>query len=540
MEEPVVQTAYGPVRGVVRDGVNTFVGIPYGAPTGGKFRFKAPRPPEPWTPAHDATQSTIMPPSTLMPMATKGPFAEMAAEMARFQRPEPSEDALRVNIWSAGLDRSRKRPVIVSMPHYSAGAAIGNLHNLASVGDVVAVSFSHRGGISGHMYLSDIGGEDYAESGNAGTLDLVLALQWIRDNIEAFGGDPSRVLLYGCSGSGSEIAILSGVPAAAGLFQRALVSEGFMGWGIQPFLATMMAERILDRLGIGANELDKLHDLPVQQLHNAVAFPGDLAHALTAPIPFQSFWQFYPVTDGVVLPEDPYDRVSPACSAQVPLMLGYAKDSLNMINCSRPWVGRLDDVGLRILVKNHVGPEKVDAVLAAERRAAPNATPTQLAMAVINHRTFLQGWTGMAEKRLRGGATAPTYLYRFDYETDRWNGLWGAAHGGEFNFFLNNVDAGGYGSMFSNMYAHRPERHEVQKVLYESFIAFAATGDPSTGALGQWPGYDLKARSTMVFDAKCGVVEDPHPELREVYMDVDECAGPGDYRRALAYEGFAE
>ncbi|MDB5424227.1 MAG: carboxylesterase, partial [Phenylobacterium sp.] len=153
MQEPVVQTAYGPVRGVVRDGVNTFMGIPYGAPTSGQGRFRAPKPPAPWTAVHDASQSTVMPPSTLMPMATKGPFAEMAAAMALLQRPEPSEDALRINVWSAGLDRSRKRPVIVSMPHYSAGAALGDLHNLAAGGDVVAVSFAHRGGVSGHMYL---------------------------------------------------------------------------------------------------------------------------------------------------------------------------------------------------------------------------------------------------------------------------------------------------------------------------------------------------------------------------------------------------
>ena len=178
-------------------------------------------------------------------------------------------------------------------------------------------------------------------------------------------------------------------------------------------------------------------------------------------------------------------------------------------------------------------------MLAAEGRAAPDATPSQLAMAVINHRTFLQGWTAMADKR-HGIATAPTYLYRFDYETDRWDGLWGAPHGGEFNFFLNNVDAGGYGPQFSNMYAHRPDRHALQKTLHDSFVAFAATGDPSTGDLGPWPGYEPDARATMVFDSQCRVINDPDPELRAVYADVDECAGPGDYRRALRYEKFAE
>jgi para-nitrobenzyl esterase len=293
-------------------------------------------------------------------------------------------------------------------------------------------------------------------------------------------------------------------------------------------------------LGIGEKDLHRLHELPVRQLHDAVIFPTDLAHALTAPIPFQSFWQFYPVTDGVVVPKDPFGDGSPSCSSKVQLMLGYAKDSLNMINCSRPWVGRLDETGLRILVENHVGPDKAEAVLAAERRAAPGATPTQLAMAVINHRTFLQGWIRTAEQRLIGAAAAATYLYRFDYETDRWGGLWGAPHGAEFNFFLNHVDAGGYGPQFSNMYAHRPDRYDMQRVLHESFVSFAATGDPATAELGSWPGYDLNTRPTMVFDSHRRVENDPDPELRSVYADVAECAGPGDHRRALIHEKFAE
>jgi para-nitrobenzyl esterase len=202
-------------------------------------------------------------------------------------------------------------------------------------------------------------------------------------------------------------------------------------------------------------------------------------------------------------------------------------------------VGRLDEPGLRILAENHVGPDKAEQVLAAERAVLPKGTPTQLAMALINHRTFLQGWSRMAEERLKV-ASAPTWLYRFDYTTSVHDGLWGAVHGGEFSFFLNNVDGGGYGQQFMNMYVDRPDRHDLQTTLNEAFVRFATDGDPRTTEFKEWHPYDLEKRATAVFDSTCGVLEDPDPVLRQAYKDVEECAGPGDYRRALRYEGFAE
>jgi para-nitrobenzyl esterase len=367
---------------------------------------------------------------------------------------------------------------------------------------------------------------------------MILALEWIRDNIAAFGGDPDNVLLWGCSGSGSETTILSGVPAAKGLFHKALVSDGSMNWGQSPFYATMLAERSLHALGIAPKEIHKLHDVPWDKLHNTVAVFGDLAYCLAAPLPIQTFFQFYPVTDGNILPADPYGKGSPECSQHVPMMIGTARDTLNMIVSSRPWVGHLDEPGLRALAVNHVDEEYADAVLAAERRAKPHATPTELGLSIINHRTLWRNGVWMAEKRA-AGANAATFMYRFDYTTPAFGGLWGAFHGGEFGFFFNNVD-GGLGRLFGGLYAEREDRYEVQKTLHGAFAQFAFTGSPGTDRIGTWPRFSTARRETMLLDSECRVESDPESELRQVYEKVVHPGGPGDYLRALRISGFAK
>ncbi|MCU1691562.1 MAG: putative carboxylesterase, type [Frankiales bacterium] len=517
--EPVVETSGGKVRGYAKDGAYGFRGIPYGASTTGAARFKPPTPVEPWTGVRDATEFGFWAPQDRIVL----PPEMKDHPMAVFMRQRPmSEDCLVLNVWTSGLAGSTPKPVIVSLHGgaFLSGAGDLEAEGLAARGDVVVVSVNHRLGLLGHLYLAEIGGEEYASSGNAATLDLVLALEWVRDNIAAFGGDPSRVMTTGCSGGSSKTLVLMGMPSAKGLFSRANPIDAPFIKACEPEVATRIAEETLAELGIGHSELHKLHELPWEQLLTAQHV--DIARILSEGGSRDEFLRYYPVVDGTVLPAHPFDPVASPLQHDVAMLTGSASDSMTMLMLQEPWYGTLDEAGLREIAVKQVG-SAADAVLAAYEADRPDATPTEVACAVVTGRVMTARTIELASRKAASG-TAPVYVYRWQHTAVGMGGMAGARHGGELPFVFKNIGkkaSEGFGD-WSPFEGDRPEDFRMQELVSEAWVRFAHDGDPNSDGLPHWPAYSADTRSTMLFGDPVRVEDDPEPALRQAFEQVPD------------------
>jgi para-nitrobenzyl esterase len=323
--EPIVETISGKARGSTLAGIHAFKGIPYGAPTGGAHRFQPPRPAEPWAGVRDALALGGRAPQWIS-APTRRPG--MATLLGPVDTSPETEDCLNLHVWTPGLDSS-KRPVMVWLHggafHFgSANRAVTDGANLARRGDVVVVAVNHRLNILGHLDLSAIGGERYAHSGNAGVLDLVAALEWVRDNIGRFGGDPGNVTIFGESGGGGKVSVLLAMPAARGLFHRAVIQSGASVRVSTRERAAALAEAALQQIGVSRNSLDKLQMLPVEQLIAAIT---PAKQAVGRPdLPLLDRYDFGPVVDRNDLPQQPCDPAPASFSDEIPLLIGDTKD----------------------------------------------------------------------------------------------------------------------------------------------------------------------------------------------------------------------
>src|SRR5579863_10015603 len=310
-EGPIVETSSGKIRGVIQGSTHIFRGIPYGASTAGSNRFMPPRKPEPWTGVRDTFQN-----GSTAPQLSAPPNALI------LNHKEPAlqgEDCLVINLFTPGLNDGRKRPVMVWLHGGGFASGAGSAHSfdgtyLARSGDVVVVSVNHRLNIFGYLYLADAGGEKYADSGNAGLLDVVAVLEWVRDNISHFGGNPGNVTIFGQSGGGLKISTLLAMPPAKGLFHKAIIESGSLLKGIHREDANKTTERVLAKLGLHANQVDELQKFSVDRLLSAIDNRGSAPG--TPP------FNIAPVVDGRALPRDPFDPTAPDISAEVPLIVG--------------------------------------------------------------------------------------------------------------------------------------------------------------------------------------------------------------------------
>jgi para-nitrobenzyl esterase len=494
---PVVETNLGKLRGVSDSGVYTFKGVHYGASTEGSMRFMPPVKPAQWTGVRDAINLGPLAPQ-IMSNATGG--SDIRKAMGDIFGPgEISEDCLVLNVWTPSLHRG-KRPVMVWLhgggyTGGSDGAPTYDGTNLARKREVVVVGLNHRLNVFGYLYLGELGGEKYADSGNVGMLDIVLALEWVRDNIAHFGGDPANVTIFGESGGGGKVSTLMAMPPAKGLFHKAIVESGSTLRVSSREDANKAAERFVAKLGITPDRIDDLQKLPMDRLL-------DTMRSLAGP----NAIRLGPVVDGRSLSRNPFDPDAPAQSANVPMLIGTnGTESTVLLGLADPSLFSLNEADMRTKLKAylHLDDEaKLDSIIATYKKDRPSATPSDIYFAITTDRMMRMNAIKQAELKVAEGA-APAYMYIFAWQTPVLGGKLKSPHGIELAFVFDNTDK------TTGMNGTGADLQPLADKVSSAWAAFARTGNPNTPRLPHWPAYDTKSRATMVFNDECKVENDP-------------------------------
>jgi para-nitrobenzyl esterase len=510
---PVVETALGRLRGALAAGIYSFKGVPYGASTAGPNRFKPPPPPLPWSGVRDALfyagrarQLPNRPQRRAVLETLLGPPDAT---------PE-GEDCLTLNIWTKGLGDGARRPVMVwlhggAFAYGSGNRAVTDGANLARRGDVVVVSVNHRLNIFGFLHLCDIAGPEWAHSGNAGMLDIVAALRWVRDNIASFGGDPGRVTIFGESGGGGKVSVLLAMPEARGLFHRAVIQSGAALRVSTRERATALAEAALNELGLRPGECGRLQSLPAEQISAAIA-PAARAVGRSR-WPLLDRYDFGPVVDGGDLPRHPGEPEAPAIADDIPLMIGGTREesAFFLADDDMVWNGTLDEAELRRRVATVAGAE-TDPLLAAYCAALPQASPADRLIAALTGSSFWIRSVLLAE-RYAARPRAPVYMYSLDWQSPAHGGRLKAHHAMDLPFVFDNPD-------IPDTTAGAPGARALAARIADTWIAFARAGSPDNPAIPSWPAYTTAERATMILDTDCHCERDPNREARLLWSRV--------------------
>ena len=507
---PIVESTGGKLRGFRRSGVHIFRGIPYAGALTPEHRFGEAPPLSPWTRTRNAFSYGPVCPSEerLFDDSTiEWPFLIQRGPMTVAQ-----EDCLSINVWTPGLGDGRKRPVMLwlhaqgfgggSSQHFLANDG----ENLARGHDVVVASMNHRVGVLGYADVSQLAGAS-EDSGNVGMLDIVAALRWIRDNIAAFGGDPDNVTVFGQSGGAFKTSVLMAMPAAKGLFHKAIIMSGARPRVHSRETAAALTQAWLKALDMPKADLAALRSKPFERL---IAGGRDAARAVAASSkpppdyhPPSWFWQ--PVAGVPSLPHQPFGDNAPQISANIPLIVGNTLHEFPR-SVDAPEKEAMDWDELEATLKNDLGV-RTAAVIAAVRSDHPGIKPIE-AIAVVSGRHFRMGAVRAATLRAQSGA-APTWNYLFAWETPVFEGRPRAFHGLDVPFVFANTDlcdqATGGGA--------RPRA--LAAMMTSAWVRFAQTGNPNGGKLPDWPAFAVDRPAAMIFNDRSEVAGDPDAGFRK-------------------------
>jgi para-nitrobenzyl esterase len=506
---PVVETAAGRLRGLAASGVVSFKGIRYGASTAGANRFQPPQKPRPWTGIASAFEYG--------PRAWQ-PFRPMIPEIgdALTGSGPMDEDCLRLNVWTPAADRGR-RPVMVWFHGGGQRTGSGNSifydgTELARKHDVVVVTLTHRLNALGYLWLAGLPGasQRFSQTVNLPLADLVLALEWVRDNIGQFGGEPGNVTIFGQSGGGGKVAMLTAFPSAKGLFHRAIIMSTLSDTaitGLEPARAVEAAELLLGRLGLKASDADTLMTLPAGRIVSALT--GSAASG-QADISLR----FVPVVDGRALPAHPFEPAASEISATVPLMVG--SNECEAVPYGNPddayWTKEPADIlELRAQVKRVVSANdaEADALIALYRSQRPMESLADIAAVIAGDASALRSAAHVIAQRKFAQGKAPVFLYAFTWRSPVRGGKLRAMHGMELPFVFDHPDA------ISFLTGSGADRHALATAMSGAWVSFARTGNPGHAGIPAWPAFNPAAWPTMVFGPRVALVDDPHGEERK-------------------------
>jgi para-nitrobenzyl esterase len=489
-------TQYGKIQGIANAGIKEFKGIPYGAPTGGKNRYLPPQKPASWTGVRECLAYGQISPQTISPPSSDyGQLIQWDLHYGTGM----GEDVLTLNVWTPALKDGGKRPVLVSFHGggFATGSGSGPQYDgvqLARLADCVVVTVTHRLASFGFLHVADWGAPpEFAHAGVVGMMDLVASLEWVKNNIENFGGDPGKVMIFGQSGGGAKTSTMLAIPSAKGLFHSAGIQSGSSIRSATREQGTKSAEMLLGKLGIAKDNFAEIQKLPWQQILEAQT-------ALTGAA-------FSPVVDGTILPHHPFDPAAPPESADVPIIISNTLEdaALRLTNFD------LTEDGLNALMSQRYGAKAAEMV-AMYRDRYPNKSPYLIQAQIFTDASSRRSATLQAERKSALGK-APAYLYLWTFPSSGFGGRFGAVHGTDVSASFNNYRDGVGG-------AGADDERALWSRFAHTWVSMARNANPNNPKIPHWPAYDAQTRATMIFDKEVRVENDPRGEIRKFWAEM--------------------